>query len=48
MVVATGGYSKLIAERCDMIDSLVPDLCLSGLYLAYQRFRSSQAEDSVE
>ncbi|MCF7958715.1 MAG: type III pantothenate kinase [Phycisphaerae bacterium] len=37
-VVATGGHSKLIAAHCEFIDSLVPDLCLDGLYLAYGRY----------
>ncbi len=37
-VVATGGYSKLINEHCEFIDSVVPDLCLDGLYLAYGRY----------
>ncbi|MBN1765026.1 MAG: type III pantothenate kinase [Sedimentisphaerales bacterium] len=44
-VVATGGNCKLIAQQCDFIDSLVPDLCLDGLYLAYRRYRENlQAE----
>ena len=34
-VVATGGFSNMIAQKCDFIDSLVPNLCLDGLYLAY-------------
>ena len=41
-VVVTGGYSSLIAQKCDFIDSLVPDLCLDGLFLTYRDFRSSQ------
>jgi len=40
-VVVTGGFSKMIAENCDFIDSIVPHLCLNGLYLAYCRFRNS-------
>jgi len=40
-VIVTGGFSKMIAENCDFIDSIVPDLCLNGLYLAYRRFRNS-------
>ncbi len=41
-VIATGGYARLIAQKCDFIDSLVPDLCLDGIYLAYRRFREAQ------
>jgi type III pantothenate kinase len=40
-VVATGGFSKLILQHCDFIDSHVPDLCLDGLYLAYRHYRES-------
>lgn len=47
-VVATGGYSKLIAARCEFIDSLVPDLCLNGLYLAYRRYREAMESGEVE
>ncbi len=38
-VIATGGYCKMVAARCDFIDSLVPHLSLNGLYLAYSRYR---------
>ena len=41
-VVVTGGFANMIAQKCDFIDSLVPDLCLNGLYLAYRRFHESQ------
>jgi len=41
-VVATGGYCKLIAQKSELIDSLVPDLCLNGLYLAYKKFLLNQ------
>lgn len=43
-IVATGGYSRIIAEQCELIDSLVPYLCLSGLNLAYQKFIQAQEE----
>jgi len=46
-VIATGGFSKLISQHCDFIDSLVPDLCLDGLYLAYRRFREAQKTDTL-
>jgi type III pantothenate kinase len=45
-VVVTGGYGKLIAAKCDFVDSLVPDLCLDGLFLAYRDFRQAQEEKS--
>lgn len=41
-VVLTGGYAGLIAKKCDFADSLAPDLCLSGLYLAYQQYQAGQ------
>lgn len=40
-VVVTGGYGNLIAQKCDFIDSVVPDLCLNGLFLAYSRFHET-------
>lgn len=43
-VVITGGFSPLIAKKCDFIDSLVPHLCLNGLYLAYDKYLISQKE----
>lgn len=44
-VIATGGFSKLIAEKSEIIDSLVPDLCLDGLYLAFDRYLRSLDEE---
>lgn len=41
-VVLTGGYAKLIAQHADFADSLVPDLCLDGIFLAYRDFRQAQ------
>lgn len=47
-VVATGGYASLVAQKCEIIDSIVPNLCLDGLYLAYQQFcRSGQMEEEL-
>jgi type III pantothenate kinase len=40
-VVVTGGFSSMIAQKCDFIDSVVPNLCLTGLYLAYAKFRAA-------
>ena len=45
-VVATGGFSPLIAEKSEIIDSLVPDLCLNGLYLTFDRYISSLEEEA--
>ena len=39
-VVATGGGMELMAPVCDFVDSLVPDLTLRGVGLAYQKHLS--------
>ncbi|MCH9033409.1 MAG: type III pantothenate kinase [Planctomycetes bacterium] len=39
-VVATGGGIELMAPVCDFVDSLVPDLTLQGVGLAYQKHLS--------
>lgn len=36
-LVVTGGHAELIRSQCDFIDSVVPDLCLRGIALAYRR-----------
>ncbi len=36
-VVATGGFAKLIAENCDLVDTIDEDLMLEGLRLIYSR-----------
>ncbi len=36
-VVATGGDAVFVAEHCDFLDNIVPDLCLRGVGLAYTR-----------
>jgi len=38
-VVVTGGYAKLIAQHCDFVDSVVPHLCLNGLYIIYDKYK---------
>ena len=38
-VVATGGDLELLKDECDFCDSLVPDLGLMGVGLAYARWR---------
>ena len=35
-LIVTGGNARDIAEGCDFIDRVVPDLCLDGLVIAYQ------------
>ncbi|MCH7624098.1 MAG: type III pantothenate kinase [Nitrospinae bacterium] len=47
-VIATGGYCKLIAQKCDMIDSVVPDLCLNGIFLAYKKLNENPTESNIE
>ena len=37
-VLATGGDANLIAEECVIFDSVVPDLCLTGVGLAYDKW----------
>ncbi|MFO0837776.1 MAG: type III pantothenate kinase [Phycisphaerae bacterium] len=36
-LVITGGNAPLIAELADFVDSVVPDLCLMGIALAYRK-----------
>jgi len=36
LVVATGGYSELIGNECNLIDKINPFLTLIGLYLVYE------------
>lgn len=39
-VVATGGFARMIAEHCDVIDAIDDDLVLKGLQLLDGRLRS--------
>jgi len=41
-VILTGGDAPLIAEHCDFVNAVVPDLVLMGIELAYERYRQSQ------
>ncbi|MBN1844550.1 MAG: type III pantothenate kinase, partial [Sedimentisphaerales bacterium] len=41
-VVLTGGDARLIAQHADFVDSLVPDLCLDGIFLTYRTMRQDQ------
>jgi len=44
VLIATGGDAPMIAEACDFVDAVVPDLCLEGVALAYYAHtRASQA-----
>lgn len=36
-LVVTGGFGPLIAESCEFVDALVPNLALLGIALAYRR-----------
>lgn len=36
-LVATGGNAELICKDFDLVDSLVPDLCIRGIALAHRR-----------
>jgi type III pantothenate kinase len=36
-LVVTGGNAEFIKEHCNFIDSVVPDLCVQGIALAYRR-----------
>jgi len=44
-LVLTGGYARLIKEKCDFADSYVPNLCLDGIFLAYRKWRESRDRD---
>lgn len=44
-LIITGGYGKIIAQKCDFADSFVPNLCLDGIYLAYRKFHEHQEVD---
>lgn len=46
-VVATGGNAELIARHTDIIDRLVPNLCLLGVALAYRKHFSPYEEDDA-
>ena len=45
-VVATGGDAEMMAEHCDFIDAMVPDLCLHGVGLAYVKHLDAQSGDA--
>lgn len=42
--IATGGDAILMAEHCDFLDNVVPDLGLRGVGLAYTRYIEGPAE----
>ena len=39
-VIATGGFAKLIAENCDLIDAVDENLMLEGLRLIYEKTKN--------
>ena len=45
-IIATGGYANMLSQNTDIIDNVVPGLCLNGLYLSYEKWRNHQ--DSPE
>ena len=36
-LILTGGDARAIANVCDFVDGVLPDLCLDGLVIAYQQ-----------
>ncbi len=36
-LVITGGNAELVRQHCDFIDTIVPDLCIRGIALAYRK-----------
>ena len=46
VVVATGGFSSLIAEKTTLIDKIVPTLTLIGLNKIYEKNTQSKGEES--
>ena len=40
-VVATGGMGRMMAEYCDLIDDVDPNLTLEGLRLIYENNREA-------
>lgn len=47
-VVLTGGYAELIAKNCDFADSVVPNLCLTGIYLAHVKWHTMEESEFEE
>jgi type III pantothenate kinase len=44
-LVLTGGNASLVSRHCDFFDSVVPDLCLRGIALAYRRHFAAFDDD---
>ncbi|MBN1436307.1 MAG: type III pantothenate kinase [Sedimentisphaerales bacterium] len=44
-VVLTGGFCQLIAQHCDFVDSVVPTLCHTGIYLTFVKYRVAQQDN---
>lgn len=45
-LVVTGGYGAMIAAGCDFVDSVVPDLCLDGIFWAYKKHRAALEQET--
>jgi type III pantothenate kinase len=45
-VFASGGDAALLVPHCDFVDTVVPDLCLHGIGLAYVKHLNVHAEDA--
>ena len=46
-LVATGGNAELVGKNCEFIDTIVPDLCLRGIALAYRKHFSPFEEEET-
>jgi type III pantothenate kinase len=46
-VVMTGGYARMLAAEADFVDNCVPDLVLSGIFLAWKKYLSEQQEQAA-
>lgn len=42
-LVISGGDAERVGKNCDFVDRIVPDLCLDGLVLAYQKHANENA-----
>lgn len=43
-VIATGGYAGMLAADSDIIENIVPNLCINGIYLAFTHWVEMQEE----
>jgi len=47
-LILTGGDGLMIGKTCDFVDGYLPDLCLDGLVIAYQRAVAGDDDDADE